>query len=93
MKEITLEQPKEVLKVNIGDKSFNMPLAGSIPFCDLMRIKSAKTRDDKIEIMVELFSKYIPEEIYKSLTSSELKQIMNAWGEASEEAGVTPGES
>ena len=31
MKEITLEQPKEVLKINAYDKTFTIPLAGFIP--------------------------------------------------------------
>lgn len=94
MKEITLEQPKEVLKVNIKDKSFNMPLAGSIPFADLTKIKCAKSKDEQFEIIVKLFEKYIPEDIYAELTSSEINQIMIAWGNASGvETGVTPGES
>lgn len=93
MKEITLEQPKDVLKVNIGEKSFSMPLAGSIPFVELAKIRSARTQDEKLEAMMTLLSKCIPDEIYNVLTSSELNQIMIAWGEASEDTGVTPGES
>ena len=94
MKEITLEQPKEVLKINIGEKSFSMPLAGSIPFVELMDIKAAKTQDEKLESMTKLLKKYIPEEVYNTLTSAEINQIMIAWGQASsEDSGITPGES
>ncbi len=94
MKEITLEQPIEVLKINIGERSFSMPLAGSIPFVELMDIKSAKTQEEKLETMTSLLRKYIPEEVYKTLTSKEINQIMVAWGKASsEDTGITPGES
>jgi hypothetical protein len=94
MKEITLEQPKEVLVVNAYDKSFNIPLAGSIPITELMPIKKAKTSDEKFEFFVEFLQKYIPEEVFIKLTGADLTQIMTAWGETSQlETGVTPGES
>lgn len=94
MKEITLEQPKEVLKVNVHEKTFSIPLAGSIPFAELAPIKSAKTKEERFDLIVKFFEKHIPEDIYKELTSSELNQIMVAWGEVSEsDTGVTPGES
>ena len=94
MKEITLEQPIEVLKINVGEKSFSMPLAGSIPFVDLMRFKTAKSQEEKIEAMMSLLQQYIPDDIYKTLSSNAISQIMTVWGEASQtDTGVTPGES
>ena len=94
MKEITLEQPKEVMKVNFRDKSFTIPLAGSIPFKELATIKDAKTKEDKFGLIMKFFEKYIPEDIYSELTSNDINQIMVVWGETSQiETGVTPGES
>lgn len=94
MKEITLEQPKEVLKINAYDKSFSIPLAGSIPLAELMPIKKAKTTDEKFEFFVSFLEKYIPEDVFSKLTGADLNQIMTAWGETSQlETGVTPGES
>ena len=94
MKEITLEQPKEVLKINIHDKSFTIPLAGSIPFKDLADIQNAKTKEERFDMITKFFEKYIPEDIFSELTTSELNQIMVAWGEVSEtDTGITPGES
>ena len=93
MKEITLEQPKEVLKVNMGDKSFSIPLAGSIPFTELAKFR-AEVKIDKLNAMMNLLSEYIPDEIFKGLTTDQIKTILEAWTEASQiETGVTPGES
>lgn len=94
MKEITLEQPKEVLQVNAYDKTFTIPLAGSIPLAVLMPIKKAKTTDEKLEFFVDFLKEYIPEDVFNKLTASDFNQIMVTWGETSKlETGVTPGES
>jgi len=94
MKEITLEQPKEVLKVNAYDKSFSIPLAGSIPLAVLLPIKKAKDNNEKLDFFVDFLKDYIPEDVYNKLTASEFNQILIAWGETSKlETGVTPGES
>lgn len=94
MKEITLEQPKEVLKVNAYDTSFSVPLAGSIPLAVLLPIKKAKDNNEKLDFFVDFLKDYIPEDVYNKLTASEFNQILIAWGETSKlETGVTPGES
>ena len=93
MKEITLEQPKEVLKVNVGDRDFSIPLAGSIPFSELVKFR-AEVKTDKFNAMMNLLKNHIPEEIFDTLTTDNLKTIMEAWTEASQiDTGVTPGES
>lgn len=94
MKEITLEQPREVLKVNAYGKTFSIPLAGSIPLAVLMPIKKAKTTDEKLDYFVNFLKEYIPTDVYEKLTANDFNQIMVAWGETSKlETGVTPGES
>ena len=94
MKEITLEQPREVLIVNAYGKTFSIPLAGSIPLAVLMPIKKAKTTDEKLDYFVDFLKEYIPTDVYEKLTANDFNQIMVAWGEASKlETGVTPGES
>lgn len=94
MKEITLEQPKEVIQVNAYGKTFTIPLAGSIPLAVLMPIKKAKTTDEKFDFFVTFLKDYIPEDVFNKLTAADFNQIMIAWGETSQiETGVTPGES
>lgn len=94
MREITLDQPKEVLKVNYGKETFSIPLAGSLPFTETVALREAKANGgNTIELMIGFMEKHIPEKIYKQLTADELKAIFKAWSDASEEAsGVTPGE-
>lgn len=95
MKEITLrEKPIEVLKVNLGDKSFSIPLANYLPFEDLMTIKRA-TAETKAQVMEDvLLKKHIPADIYKVLTSADITEIMQAWTELTkEDSGASLGES
>lgn len=93
MKQLTIEQPKEVLQVNYKDNVFEIPLAGSMPFQELLEIREAEGSDKKDRVL-DLLRKYIPEDIYHELTADAIMQIVKAWSEESAEAaGVTPGES
>lgn len=93
MKEITIKAPNEVLKVNLGEDSFTIPLGSSLPVDEVLSLSQVKGTD-KAKFMAEFLKKHIPEEIYKKLTVGEITEIFNAWSEATKEAsGVTPGES
>lgn len=94
MKELTLKaKPVEVLKVNVGDKSFSIPLANYLPFEELMKINRAE-KDQKIVAIEDMLRKYIPDEIFCELTADDITQIILAWNEQTEEtAGAKLGES
>ena len=93
MKEITLEQPKEVLVVNIGEESYSIPLAGSLPFMDAVKLRKLD-KEERFDFVIDFIQKYIPEQIFATLTADMVVQIFNAWSEASKESqGATPGES
>ncbi len=93
MKEITLEQPKEVLVVNIGEESYSIPLAGSLPFMDAVKLRKLD-KEERFDFIIDFIQKYIPEQIFATLTADMVAQIFNAWSEASKESqGATPGES
>lgn len=93
MREITLDQPKEVLQVNIGDESYSVPLAGSLPFMDAMKLRKLD-RDERMDFVIEFIQKYIPEQVFATLTADMVMQIFTAWSEASKESqGAAPGES
>lgn len=89
MKEITLGAKKEVpvLKVNIGDKSYAVPLAGSMTPKQIMALNTeAKT--------INWFRKFIPTDVAEALTVNDWNELIVAWGDASrEDSGMTPGES
>ena len=91
MTEFTLNKREEdFLKLNIGDKSFNIPLATSVT---LAQASKMETMDGAIEF----FRQYIPPEIADNLTLFNYRDIIHVWREASEKSmetgGVTPGES
>lgn len=93
MKEITIKAPNEVLKVNLGEDSFTIPLGSSLPVDEVLKLSQSKGAD-RLEFMKTFLESYIPKEIYVRLTVGEMTQIFNAWSEATKEAsGVMPGES
>lgn len=93
MKEITLDQPKEVLQVNIGSESYSIPLAGSLPFTDALKLRKLDS-EERLEFVVDFIKRYIPDEVFNTLTADAVMKIFSAWSEASQESqGVSPGES
>ena len=93
MKEITLEQPKEVLVVNIGEDAYSIPLAGSLPFMDAVKLRKLD-KEERFDFIIDFIQKYIPEQIFQTLTADMVMQIFQAWSDASKESqGAAPGES
>ena len=77
----------EVLKATIGDKTYSIPLASSLPY---VKLKAMRT-DDKV---IEFFKEHIPEEVFNELTTDEIMQLVKAWNDATQaEQGATVGES
>lgn len=87
MAEFTLKRRKaKTLKINIDDKSYHIPLSGSMKPKEVAKL-------DTVEATLEFMKKYIPEEVLDELTQDEYNDIVRAWGEASKEAsGLNPGE-
>lgn len=83
---IKKREETEVLKATIGDKTYSVPLASSVPY---MKLKAMKT-DEKL---IEFFTEYIPEEVLNELLTGEIMQLVKAWRDATVEAqGATVGE-
>lgn len=87
MPELTLNRKElEVLKVNIEDKSYSIPLGTSLKRSELAKLK---TEDE----VMKFFEKYLGKELIDDLSIGEIKQIIDAWSEATKKAGgVTLGE-
>lgn len=87
MPELTLNRKElEVLKVNIEDKSYSIPLGTSLKRSELAKLK---TEDE----VMKFFEKYLGKELLDDLSIGEIKQIIDAWSEATKKAGgVTLGE-
>lgn len=88
MAEVNIKKKKEteVLKATIGDKTYSIPLASSLPYVKL----KAMRENDKV---IEFFKEYIPEEVFNDLLTDELMQLVKAWNDATLEAtGASVGE-
>lgn len=78
-------KPSEVLKVTIGDKTYDIPLASSLPYKKVKAlIKITKQKDEEqIESFVNFFKQYIPEEVIDELSMSALTDLAKAWSKVS----------
>lgn len=78
-------KPNEVLKVTIGDTTYDIPLASSLPYKKVKAlIKITKQKDDEqIESFVDFFKQYIPEEVIEELSMSALTDLAKAWSRVS----------
>lgn len=80
-------KPIDVLEIEIGDKTYKIPLGSSLP------LKKAKSIKDEESVM-EFLRDYMPEKVVDNLTIAQLAQIMNAWSEETKRAsGISLGES
>ena len=85
---------KETLEVRLGDKTYNIPLAGDMSVKDFKELRKAlKTEDEGV--MIDFLSRYMGKDVVDSLPMSALTAIFKAWGEASNgaEGDLTTGES
>ncbi|MBO5969739.1 MAG: hypothetical protein J6S14_14700 [Clostridia bacterium] len=85
---LKLERNKrEVLEVEIEGEIYKIPLGTELKRKELAGMK-------KEENVMKFFEKYLGKELMDDLTVGELKQIINAWSEATQKAsGVSLGES
>lgn len=96
-KNINLNQKTEVLMVNIGDKTYKIPLATSLPYKKVRALIKLSKEDDEIvqlDAFVDFFKEYIPENVVEDLPVSALNELASAWSKASGgENGEALGES
>ena len=79
--EFTLKRkPEKTLKVNIGDESFLIPLAGSLT------PEEAAPLDTQAGT-IAFFQKYLSEDVRKILTIDDYNAITKAWVDASKKSG------
>lgn len=86
MEEFTLsKKPTKVLKVNIEDETFSIPLAGSLTPEEAAPL-------DTPAGTVAFIQKYLSKSAIKKLTIDDYNEITAAWTTASGKGGKTPGE-
>lgn len=78
---------QEVLAVEIGEKTYSVPLSGSMKRKEILAL-------DNEDAVYDMFAKHIPAEVLDNLTMDEYKQLAYAWIDANNESqGATLGES
>lgn len=86
MAEYTLnKRPTKVLKLNIGDETFSIPLAGSLT------PEEAAPLDTR-EGTIAFFQKYLSKKVIKMLVIDDYNEITQAWIKASGEGNQSAGE-
>lgn len=89
MAKIVLGKKKTVqtLDVEFGDKTYKVPLAGSLTIAELQALREGE--DDGFTF----FERYLPKEVISALTLNEFKELNALWKKESQESsGVDLGE-
>lgn len=94
MRKFGTDKP-ELLEFQLGDsdKVHSIPLAGSMPADDLIRMSEVEDNDtEAFKLEYELLRKYIGDAA-DNLTAGDVLAIFRAWREESDKQGAEPGES
>lgn len=93
-KELNLNQNIEVLAVTIGEETYNVPLATSLPYKKAKAlIKLAKSNEEEaLDAFLNFFAQYIPTEVLEELPMRSLTELAKAWSGRTEEGGQSLGE-
>ena len=86
------EQPKHCIK--IGEKAYEVPLMGDVPYDELNRILDGTDDKTPLEHYKIFLEKHLPKKIVAGLSVNQLRMIQSDWAKYSRDAmGITPGES
>jgi len=83
-----LYETKEVLKIEIGDKAYSLPLAKYLPYKTVKKLSLLKSSNNDMDTIFEVLSTYIPKEELEELSIAEITTIVGAWSEANNEDGT-----
>lgn len=93
MKEFTLKKKEtDFFKLNIGEKSYLIPLARSLTLEEINRMQTK-------ENVVEFFRKYLGDDVFNALTVDQFEIVCREWQKANdmtadgEDEDITAGES
>lgn len=88
MREITVgnREERKVLKVNVGETSYSLPLLGSLTMKEATRLE---TQEGTLAFITD----YIPKDVINELTVEDFNSIIDAWKSASDIEGASLGES
>ena len=81
---ITIDKTKdiEVIEVAIGKKTYKIPLAKYLPYKAIKKLRNKE--ENNLESIIEILSDFIPIDVLENLTMQQITQILEAWGNASQ---------
>lgn len=87
--ELNLNNKIEVLRVKISDKSYDVPLATSLPYKKVKSLMglTKKKEEEQMDAFVEFFKDFIDPDVVDNLPMSALTELAKAWSTASETDG------
>lgn len=87
--ELNLNNKIEVLRVTIGEKAYDVPLATSLPYKEVKKLMEIVKKDEtsQMDSFVEFFKVYIDPDVIDSLPMSALGELAKAWSSESEASG------
>jgi len=71
----------EVIEIGIKDGTYQIPLAKYLPYKAIKKLRD----ENDLDAIMEILSKYIPMEVLDELTMDSIKQILEAWSDASKD--------
>lgn len=87
--ELNLNNKIEVLRVTIGDNTYDVPLATSLPYSKVKSLLGLMKKDEteQMDAFIEFFKNYIDPDVIDNLPMSALNELAKSWSETSESDG------
>ena len=82
---VLVRKPVKMWSLDLDGQEYKIPLGGSITYDEAAGLETAAGTD-------AFFLKYIPEDVYKSLTLNDRNTLVHAWRKATADAGSNLGE-
>lgn len=76
---------REVIKVEIDDKVYSIPLMKYLKYKDVKKLMALKDNVTDVDAVLEIFASYIPLDVLEELSLSQLTQLVTAWKDVNAE--------
>ena len=77
-------ETKEVIKIEIENKTYSLPLMKHLKYKTLKKLFNLRDdKSDDLEMIIEILGEYIPTEVLEELSVAEITQIITAWKDVS----------
>lgn len=77
---------REVIKVEINDKVYSVPLLKYLKYKDIKKLMALKDNAaTDVDAVLEIFASYIPLEVLEELSLDQLTQLVTAWKDVNSE--------